>query len=69
MAAAFSPPRPFLRAVCAFDGCMELAVSRCECCDAESPFCEYHGSPAGIDSKFSAACWKCGGFNADVADI
>lgn len=66
MAAAFT----FTATLCAHEGCYELAVSRCKCCGAETPFCEQHGAPAGdltrdgIDVAYPARCWKCGG--ADV---
>jgi hypothetical protein len=60
-APVYVPPRPFLKAVCAFDGCHELAVFNCEVCDS-TRFCEDHGN-AGDDDNWQrpACCWKCGG--------
>jgi hypothetical protein len=55
--------------ICAYDGCAELAVSYCENCGAS--FCEDHGSRGGDRETegglraVPAACWRCGGFNAD----
>jgi hypothetical protein len=57
--------------ICAYDGCAELAVACCDPCDA--PFCADHGSRGGdrqVENvgavAYPAACWRCGGFNADA---
>lgn len=54
----------FTRAVCAHPGCFEVAVSHCDCCPEQRPFCEDHGSYLG-DERPAAQCFLCGGFNAD----
>lgn len=58
MAAAYA----FTATLCAHEGCFELAVSRCECCN-DQPFCEDHGS-SGDGDTVPAHCWQCGGWNA-----
>jgi hypothetical protein len=57
---------------CAFHGCHNAVATRCECCADETPFCVEHGSRArdrlrgDVEVSFPAACWKCGGYNADA---
>ena len=58
--------------LCAFPGCGERSVASCDCCPESRRFCRDHGTPSrDVETPgyapvaHPAACWQCGGYNAD----